>query len=385
MNQHDPASSAAHLNHMPRALELARQGWGRTHPNPMVGALIVERDAVVAEGWHRAAGEPHAEVEAIRALARQPAADATLYVTLEPCSTVGRTGPCTRAIVEAGIRRVVVGALDPNPLHAGRGLEILRQDGVEVTGGVLEDDCADLNLIFNHWIATGRTFIAAKLALTLDGKFAAASGHARWVTGTEARADVMRWRRLFPAIACGPGTVLADDPALTSRIGSGPPWCPRRFVLDRRLRSADREALPRVYTDEFARQTTAVCGPEARPGLRERIRSAGADLWELETHDSTAFLAEFAARCAREKIPGVLFEPGPRLATSLVEASLLDYLFVYQAPALLADSDSPGLGSARATQSMDEATRLQSVRHAILGDDVLVRGFFQRQAESEGG
>jgi diaminohydroxyphosphoribosylaminopyrimidine deaminase/5-amino-6-(5-phosphoribosylamino)uracil reductase len=382
MNGHDPVPRAAHLNHMLRALELARRGWGRTHPNPMVGSALVEGPEIVAEGWHRAAGEPHAEVEALRALGRKPAGGAILYVTLEPCSTEGRTGPCTRAIIESGIRRVVVGARDPNPRHAGRGLDILRQAGVEVTEGVLAEDCADLNLVFNHWIVTGRTFLAAKLALTLDGKFAAASGHARWVTGPEARADVMRWRRLFPAVACGPGTVLADDPALTSRIEGEPVWCPRRFVLDRLLRTAAQARLPQVYTDAFAARTTAVCGPEAGPQARERIRAAGCDLWELEAHEGPAFLQAFADRCAGAAIPGVYLEPGPRLATALVEAEALNYLFVYQAPMLLADSASPGLGLPRETTTMDQAHRLQFVRHAVLGDDVLSRGFLPPLPES---
>ena len=160
---------------MRQAIGLASQAWGQTHPNPLVGALIVEGTEVVAEGWHKGAGQPHAEVEAFAALGRAPAEGAVLYVTLEPCSTVGRTGACTNAIIDCGIRKVVVGAVDPNPAHSGRGLQILREAGVEVEQGILEDECNDLNLIFNHWITNGTPLLAAKMAMTLDGKFAAAS------------------------------------------------------------------------------------------------------------------------------------------------------------------------------------------------------------------
>ena len=158
----------SHFFYMRRALELARRAWGDTHPNPMVGALIVEKDSVVAEGWHEKTGGPHAEINALRALGRKPSPEAVLYVTLEPCSTHGRTPPCTTAIIEAGIKQVVIGATDPNPAHAGQACALLRAAGVEVTTGILAEECADLNLIFNHWITTGRPLFAAKSGVTLE-------------------------------------------------------------------------------------------------------------------------------------------------------------------------------------------------------------------------
>ena len=226
-----------HEAYMRRALELARQGWGATHPNPMVGALIVEDGEIVAEGFHTKAGEPHAEIMALRALGRKPEPGATLYVTLEPCCTTGRTPPCTEAIIAAGIRRVVVGATDPNPRHAGHGFEVLRAAGVEVVTNVLAAECADLNLIFNHWIVQKRPLLAAKVATTIDGRIACRTGESKWITGEPARADVMRWRRLFPAIAVGAGTVASDDPQLTARLPEGE-WCPWRFVFDAALSTA---------------------------------------------------------------------------------------------------------------------------------------------------
>lgn len=201
---------------MRRAVELAAQGWGETHPNPMVGALVVRGREIVGEGYHERAGEAHAEVNALRE-AGPRARGATLYVTLEPCSTHGRTPPCNDAIIEAGIERVVIGALDPNPLHEGRGLRALQQAGITVTTGILRDECSDLNLIFNHWITTGQPMIAAKVATSIDGLIATHAGDSRWITGEAARSDVHRWRRYFPAIAIGANTVLKDNPRLTVR------------------------------------------------------------------------------------------------------------------------------------------------------------------------
>ena len=358
---------------MRRALELARQAWGRTHPNPMVGALIVEDGAVVAEGWHRMAGGPHAEIEAIRALGRAPAENAVMYVTLEPCSTCGRTGACTEAIVAAGIRRVVVGAVDPNPDHAGQGLDWLRAQGVEVTVGVLANECVDLNLIFNHWIIHKTPFVAAKMATTLDGKFAAASGHSKWVTGALARADVMRWRRYFPAIAVGANTVMCDDPSLTSRI-DGETWCPVRFVLDRALRTAEWEPVPKLYVDAHKHNTIVLCAPSAHSAMRRKLESFGVAVWEIPERNAHFDWSAFRQRCADAGITGVYIESGPSLATGLLEGRHVDYVFMYQAPKFLGDSASLGIGSSRDTQSMEDAIHLTEIRHAFLGDDILIRG-----------
>jgi len=359
---------------MRRALELAQQAWGQTHPNPMVGAVIVEGGEIVAEGWHRAAGQDHAEVAALKALGRQPAAGATIYVTLEPCSTCGRTGACTDAIIEAGIARVVVGARDPNPAHAGRGLDILRAAGIEVVAGVLALECTDLNLIFNHWITQGTPLIAAKMALTLDGKFAAASGQSKWVTGEEARADVMRWRRYFPAIAVGAQTVLKDDPSLTARIGDTV-WCPQRFVFDRSLITL--EASPKVYTDAHAAKTTILCSEKAAVVGQPRAAARGIALWPLPEVNGHLDWQVFRERCAEQGICGVYVEVGPTLATRVIEGRLADYLFIYQAPKLMSDAGSPGLGSLRNSQSMDEVFALRALRFASFGDDRLTRGFIQ--------
>jgi diaminohydroxyphosphoribosylaminopyrimidine deaminase/5-amino-6-(5-phosphoribosylamino)uracil reductase len=360
---------------MARALELARRAWGQTHPNPMVGAVIVEHGLIVAEGWHHASGQPHAEIEALRALGRKPADGASIYVTLEPCSTCGRTGACTTAILNSGIRNVVVGAVDPNPEHAGQGLALLRAAGVEVIDGVMAAECTDLNLIFNHWIVQRRPLVAAKMALTLDGKFAAASGHAQWVTGEAARMDVMRWRRYFPAIAVGANTVLRDDPSLTSRLDQTI-WCPRRFVFDRSLKTLSEGRWPQLYTDAHYSRTIVLCGPTADGDLRGQLSARGVSVWELPEVDGHLDWGAFRTACAGEGICGVYVETGPVLASSLLERQLADYAFIYQAPKFMSDCATPSIGSARNTQSMHEAFSLKNVRHAILEEDILTRGSF---------
>jgi diaminohydroxyphosphoribosylaminopyrimidine deaminase/5-amino-6-(5-phosphoribosylamino)uracil reductase len=363
-----------------RALELAQRAWGQTHPNPMVGAVIVEDGEIVAEGWHCVAGGDHAEVAAIKALGRKPAAGATIYVTLEPCSTCGRTGACTDAIQRVGISRVVVGATDPNPAHAGRGLEVLRAAGIEVSAGVLAQECSDLNLIFNHWITQGTPLIAAKMALTLDGKFAAASGHSRWVTGEAARADVMRWRRYFPAIAVGANTVLKDDPSLTARLGDSV-WCPQRFIFDRSLKSLPPQAgaaLPQVYGDAHTSKTIVLCSERVDVEAQQRARELGICLWLLPEANGHLDWQAFRRRCVDAGICGVYVEVGPTLATRVLEGGLADYLFIYQAPKLMSDAASLGLGSLRQTQSMDEVFSLRELRFAALGEDRLTHGFIQK-------
>src|SRR5262245_54618262 len=190
-------SAVDHEHFMRRAIVLARGVWGTTHPNPMVGALIVEDGHIVAEGATAPDGGPHAERLALLARGKTPRPGATMYVTLEPCCTHGRTGACTEAIIAAGIKRVVVGATGPFPEHQGKGFEMLRAAGIEVISGVLERECNDLNLIFNHWVKRG-PMLAAKAAITLDGKIACRTGESRWITNDAARIDVHRWRRLFP-------------------------------------------------------------------------------------------------------------------------------------------------------------------------------------------
>jgi diaminohydroxyphosphoribosylaminopyrimidine deaminase/5-amino-6-(5-phosphoribosylamino)uracil reductase len=359
---------------MRQAIGLALRGWGLTRPNPMVGCVVVEDGRVVAEGFHERDGGPHAERNALTALGRRPGPGATLYVTMEPCSTPGRTGACTELISASGIRRVVVGATDPNPAHSGAGFAVLRKAGVEVVTGVLEGDCEDVNLIFNHWIRRKEPLLAAKLAATLDGRIATRSGESKWITGDAARADVHRWRRLFPAIAVGSGTVLADNPRLTSRREGTPESCPVRFVFDGHLRSAGDATLPAVYTDEFAGRTIVATTQNAGSGYVRKLHDLGVGVWVFESPGGRVPLAKFRARCAEKGIDGVLFEGGAGLVSSALAERQLDYLLLYQSPVILADERAkPALVGLR-SEKLSQAIRLSGVRRQDLGDDSLVRG-----------
>ncbi len=355
---------------MGRALELACRAWGETHPNPMVGAVLVENGAIVAEGWHAKDGGPHAERVALAALERRPKPGATMVVTLEPCSTPGRTGACCDALIAAGIARVVIGATDPNPAHAGRGAEVLRAAGIAVTEGVRADECAELNLIFNHWITTGRPLLAGKIATTRDGFSRPPPGAPRWITGTEARADVHRWRRLFPAIAAGAGTVRTDNPALTRRWtdaeGAAREDCGWRFVFDAALVTAAgmETDWPRVYADAWRGRTTVVTSAAADPAARARLEAAGVRVWLQETTRGARGWGEFAARCAAERISGVYVEGGAELLADARAAGALGYAFHYRA----AFDGGAGWGGRVDFGEMGE------VKEEQLGADVLLRG-----------
>jgi diaminohydroxyphosphoribosylaminopyrimidine deaminase / 5-amino-6-(5-phosphoribosylamino)uracil reductase len=359
------------------AIAQARLAMGRTHPNPAVGAVVFHAGEAVAAGCTQPAGQDHAEIVALKAFAAtglRPDDSTVLVVTLEPCCTSGRTGPCTAAILQAGIRRVMVGATDPNPAHRGRGLEQLRGSGVAVEAGVLEEDCDDLNLIFNWRMQHGGPFFAGKIATTLDGRIATRGGLSKWITGEPARGDVHRWRRYFPAIAVGAGTVLADNPSLTARIEDEPEWCPVRFVFDRNLVSF-KDGLPRLYADQWKERTVIVTGLNHAKRVKELEAAHGIRFWTVDTGGGDGGLAPFAARCREEGIDGVYIEGGANLLSAFLQHRHLHYLFAYRSPKLLADTSGLAPFFGQEPDSMAATVTLSRVRHATFGDDQLMRGF----------
>lgn len=359
---------------MRRALAMAHSVWGATNPNPMVGAVIVEDGHVVAEGATAPDGGPHAERLALLNRGKPPRSGATLYVTLEPCSTHGRTGACTDAIIASGIKRVVVGATDPFPAHSGRGFEVLRAAGIEVITGVLAQECTDLNLIFNHWATTGGPLIAAKAATTLDGKIACRTGESQWITNEAARADVHRWRRLFPGIAVGAITILKDNPRLTARLPGQPESSPWRFVFDGLLRTVVDKSLPDVFTDEFREKTIVVTTPHGGLGYVRKLRELGIKVWMFESPTQRVSFADFRKKCTEERISGVYFEGGAQILSELVRARQLDYLFNYRAPILFADDKAKTIFGGLRPERVDQGIRITDVRHEHFGDDALLRG-----------
>lgn len=333
------AAETGDAGYMARAVALARRGWYGTPPNPRVGCVLVRDGTVIGEGWHARAGDAHAEVNALRDAAARVggARGATAYVTLEPCRHSGRTPPCTDALIEAGVSRVVAGMTDPNPLVAGGGLRALAAAGIEVASGLLAADCEALNPGFSTRMRTGRPRVRVKLAASLDGRTAGADGESQWITGEAARADVHRLRAESGAVVTGTGTALADDPSLTVRLPAdeapGGRWRqPLRVVLDSRLRlppTARMLGLPGrtlVFTAAAAGRNwdaLAVAGAELR---RVPVSDQGLDL--------TAVLRSLATE---DEINDVLVEAGPVLAGALVAAGLADELVLYVAPSVIGD------------------------------------------------
>ncbi len=356
---------------MRRAIDLAKRGNGNTHPNPMVGAVIVEDGKIVAEGFHARAGTPHAERKALTALGRRPRAGSTMFVTLEPCSTCGRTGACTDALAAAGIARVVVGATDPNPAHAGKGFSVLRAAGIDVVSGILAEECARLNPIFNHQITTGTPLFAVKTAITLDGRTATRHGESQWITGAESRADVMRLRRYFPAIATGSGTVLADNPSLTARIPGESVSCPVRFVFDRRLRTAERLDTLKVFNDEFKEKTVLVTTADIPADLAKRFSAHGVRILKLSAEN---FWEDFRSFAAKENLGGVLFEAGAELLGALLSENRADYLYAYIAPKIFGDPAARPAFAGTPLERLASARRISDATVSRHGNDFLIEG-----------
>ena len=303
---------------MARAISLARNGLGRTSPNPLVGAVIVRDGRIVAEGWHRKAGTPHAEIHALN-MAGELARGATVYVSLEPCAHYGRTGPCARALVEAGVSRVVVAMTDPNPKVAGKGIAILQEAGIEVTVGVLEQEARQLNEVFLKWITTGLPFVALKTAMTLDGKIATAAGQSQWITYEASRYEVHRLRDIYDGILVGINTALADNPSLTTRLKEYEGRNPVRIVVDSRAR------LPleaKLVTDGAARTIVAVTA--GAPAERvEALKSAGAEIIVAGSGDHVD-MHSLMEQLGAMKITSVLVEGGGSVNFSLLQAGLAD-------------------------------------------------------------
>ncbi|HEY2036454.1 MAG TPA: bifunctional diaminohydroxyphosphoribosylaminopyrimidine deaminase/5-amino-6-(5-phosphoribosylamino)uracil reductase RibD [Steroidobacteraceae bacterium] len=369
---------------MTRALELAARGLETTHPNPRVGCVIAQGEEIVGEGWHERAGEPHAEVNALRA-AGPKAVGATAYVTLEPCSHHGRTPPCVDALIAARVARVVFAAQDPNPRVSGRGAQALRQAGIATEPGLLEAEAAELNPGFLKRMRSGRPWVRVKLAMSLDGRTALANGASQWITGPAAREDVQRWRARSSAVLTGIGTVLADDPRLDVRLPDPPCGRPRlqplRVVLDARLQTPPDARLLGTGGSVLI-ITVAGHGDNDVEFARRRAQLAqrGAAIEEVpasEPHASTGTprrpsLAQMLDHLGRREINELWVEAGPRLAGALLEQSLVDELLLYVAPKLLGPQ-------ARPLVAMDELRQLQDapgfvvVETRQIGEDVRLR------------
>lgn len=372
---------------MALALRLAAKGRGFTSPNPMVGAVVVARNRIIGQGYHRRAGSPHAEILALRSASNR-AKGATLYVTLEPCChRRKRTPPCIPSIIASGIRRVVVAMRDPNPLVCGRGLRRLRQAGVKVTVGCLREEAERLNEMYCHWMRTGRPFVVVKAAMTLDGKIATASGESQWITGEASWRHVHGLRSRMDAVIVGIGTVLRDDPQLTVRLrsrrpGSHPDRQPLRVILDS---AASIPPTAKVLSPAAGvsggsggRTNTVVATTVKAPKHRiERLRAQGVTVLVLPLQDGRVSLRACLSRLGQMGITSAMIEGGSELYASAFRAGLVNRILFYIAPRLLGGQDAKGVMGGPSPKRLAEALPITDIHVRWLGSDLLLEGTIQ--------
>lgn len=354
--------------HMRLALRLARKGAGRASPNPMVGAVLARRGKVVATGYHRRAGEDHAEIVALKRAGKK-ARGATLYLNLEPCSHQGKTPPCASALIDAGIKRVVAGMRDPNPLVSGRGIRQLKRAGIRVDVGLLQGECRRLNEAFVRYITRRTPFVILKLAASLDGKIAASSGDSRWITEAAARRHVHRLRGEADAVLVGIETVLADNPRLTCRIPGGrDPW---RIVLDKNLR------IPlnaRLLNGRQPEKTIVVCGNKAPAAKARAIEKSGAQVWAFPLRRGEIPWRPLLTRLAKLGCLSVMIEGGAATAGSALRARVVDKVLFFYAPKIIGGEGREMIGLL-GIRKVSQSKQLKGLELRRLGRDFLVSGY----------
>jgi diaminohydroxyphosphoribosylaminopyrimidine deaminase/5-amino-6-(5-phosphoribosylamino)uracil reductase len=361
-----------HEHYMRRALALARRAEGRTAPNPPVGAVVVRAGQIVGEGFHPCAGQPHAEIFALRQAA-ESASGADLYVTLEPCCHHGRTGPCTEAIVQAGVGRVFVGCIDPNPKVAGEGLATLIRAGIAVESGLMGKECSRLIAPFAKHINTGLPHVILKAAMTLDGNIATGTGHSRWISGEASRREVHRLRNRVDAIMVGIGTVLRDDPLLTTRLPRGG-RDPLRVVVDANLRINEEAAILNLRSDAPTLIATTSRAPKDKVA---RLISRGIEILSLPEQDGRVDLTALLRQLGSRGVQNLLLEGGGTLNAAALQAGLVDRVMIFIAPRLLGGKGL-GLFHGPGPLNMDQSLQLTDLRVQRFGDDVLIEGEVER-------
>jgi diaminohydroxyphosphoribosylaminopyrimidine deaminase/5-amino-6-(5-phosphoribosylamino)uracil reductase len=381
---------SAERDYMGLALRLARLGYGMTSPNPMVGAVLVKGGQIIGRGWHHRAGAPHAEIEALLNAQRRGhrARGATLCVTLEPCCTHGRTPPCTEAIIAAGIKRVVVGATDPNPQHCGKAFKLLKRAGLAVTSGVMADECTQLNEAFNHWIVHRTPFVTVKAAMTLDGKIATASGESKWITGEKARAHGVKLRQGSDAILVGINTILADDPSLTVRLqGRGKENIEHRTsnAQNRKLRRIILDSLARTplnakaASDKFTGLTTVVVSKRAPKNrvaaLAKRVNVLTAPLVKNSspaTRHPSLDLKWLLKKLGAENVTSLLVEGGGEVNASFLLGGFAQRVAFFYAPKILGGRDARKSVAGEGVKNLAGAVQLRDVEWRRVGQDLFL-------------
>lgn len=357
------------LQHLRRAIELADSARGHTSPNPLVGAVVVRGDQVLGEGFHARAGEPHAERMALADCGEDPAG-ATMYVSLEPCCHEGRTPPCTDAILEAGVGRVVVASDDPSEKASGRGLGILRDEGVQVAlvDGEVAHEARLLNQPFRKHARTGRPLVMFKSAMSLDGKVATTRGDSQWISGEASRARAHRWRSECDAVAVGIGTARADDPLLTSRV-EGAGRQPVRIVFDSEVALTTDSQLVRTAAEV---PVLLVCSRAAKRTAADAVRNAGVEVIVTSGPNEAARAADALDQIGARGLQSILLEGGPHLAGVFLDAGLIDEARIFIAPLLIGGRESRGAIEAQGTERLADAARATSTTVESIEDDVLI-------------
>ncbi len=363
------------IQYMKRALELAEKGSGFTSPNPLVGAVIVKDGMIIGEGYHEIYGGAHAEINAFKNTTGD-VRGATMYVTLEPCSHFGKTPPCAGAIIEKGISKVVIGMVDPNPIVAGKGISILRESGIEVHTGVLEDECKKLNEIFIKYITTKKPFVILKSAMTLDGKIATATGDSKWITNEASRTRVHEIRQRVAGILVGIGTVLTDNPYLTTRLMSANVSHPVRIILDTHARiPLDAHVLEDLDEIRTIIATTALASEDNLKQLKEK----GAEILLLPIKDDHVDLKALMTALGELGIDSVLIEGGSSVNYSALEAGVVDKVIFFIAPKLIGGDGAKTPVGGTGKMFMRDAIVLKNMKHMVIDEDIMIEGYLEKR------
>jgi len=368
-------------DYMLMALELAERGRGRTSPNPMVGAVIVRDGEIVGRGYHARAGDDHGEIVALKE-AGERARDATLYINLEPCCHYGRTPPCVDAITRAGVKRAVVAMVDPFEKVAGKGIDTLRQAGIEVDVGLLEEKARRLNEVFVKYVMTGKPFVILKMAMSLDGRIAAGSGDSKWITCEEARLRVHRLRDEVDAVLVGRATVEQDDPLLTTRLPDREGKNPIRVILDGKARIP---VNARVLRDECEASTWVIVGESADPARVRALRDAGAEVVALPDELGRIEFDAVLRELGRREVTNVLVEGGKEVFTEALRSRSVDKLVAFVAPVLVGGDGRFNAVGELGVERISDAFKLRDVTVERVCDDVLIEGYVGYAHEEKAG
>ena len=354
------------MEYMQRAVELAKKGIGRVNPNPLVGAVVVKNGTVIGEGYHQEYGGPHAEVNAFSSLT-ESAENATMYVTLEPCSHFGQTPPCVDAVIKSGVSRVVIGSLDPNPLVAGRSITKMREAGIAVEVGVLQPECDELNAVFFHYITTKTPYVIMKYAMTADGKIATRTGASRWITGAEARSRVHADRHRYAGIMVGVGTILADDPMLDCRTEKDPKN-PIRIIFDSTLRTP----ITSRVVETAGQIETFLITTCLDQKIHDPYEAKGCIVLPVPRKNGKLNLEFGLKLLGNMGIDSILLEGGATLNASMLEAGLVQKVQTYIAPKIFGGKNAPSPVAGIGVDIPDNAYRLKNTKTTVLGADILI-------------